>query len=212
MHRHHLFAHLHDDHDRFMHEHHAGARGGFFGGRGHGHDGGAPFEDFDGLRGGRGGGRFGGRMFGNGDLKLLLLSLIEQQPRHGYELIRIIEEMFEGRYAPSPGAIYPTLTMLEEMGHAEVDADAGGKKRYAITDAGSAFLADNREQLEALNERLQATARTMSRMAVPMAIRKAMHALKFALMSHHRGWDAAETRRVIAILEKAAADIDRDAK
>jgi len=211
MHLHHLFAHLRDHHGRFAHDRHAGGRGGFFGGHGRGHDG-APFDDFDGLRGGRGGGRFGGRMFGSGDLKLLLLSLIEQQPRHGYELIRIIEEMFEGQYAPSPGAIYPTLTMLEEMGHAQVDADTAGKKRYAITDAGVAFLAENREQLDALNERLQATAKTMSRMAAPMAIRKVMHALKFALMSHHRGWDAAETRRVIAILEKAAADITREAK
>jgi DNA-binding PadR family transcriptional regulator len=55
-------------------------------------------------------------MLGHGDLKLLLLALIEQQPRHGYELIRTIEEMFHGHYSPSPGAIYPTLTMLEEMG------------------------------------------------------------------------------------------------
>ncbi len=207
MHLHHLFAHLREHRGPFSHEHHAGGRGGFFGGRERGH-GGSPFEDFDGLRGGRG----GGRMFGSGDLKLLLLSLIEQQPRHGYELIRIIEEMFEGQYTPSPGAVYPTLTMLEEMGHAEVDADTGGKKRYAITDTGVAFLAENREQLDALNERLQATAKRMSRMAAPMAIRKAMHALKFALMAHHRNWDAAETKRVIAILEKAAADITREAK
>ena len=94
-----------DEGDR--HQRHAG-RG--FGGRG----GGDFFAGFSEMRGG--GRRGGGRMFGHGDLKLLLLALIEQQPRHGYELIRIIEDMFHGHYSPSPGAIYPTLTMLEELG------------------------------------------------------------------------------------------------
>lgn len=215
MHWHPLFGHARPRPEESAEAWHvAGGRGGFFGKRGRGHDGGAPFEDFDGLRGGGRGGRFGGRMFGSGDLKLLLLALIEQQPRHGYELIRLIEEMCEGQYAPSPGAIYPTLTMLEEMGLAEVDAsgDASGKKRYAITPAGVAFLDENRDSLAALEERLTTMARMMARMSAPMEIRKAMHALKLALMSRSRGWDAAETRRVIAILEKAAADVARESE
>jgi DNA-binding PadR family transcriptional regulator len=175
--------------------------GGPFGGRGRG------FDDFDGPRGGRGGGGFGGRMFATGDLRLLLLSLIEQQPRHGYELIRTIEEMFDGQYSPSPGAIYPTLTMLEEQGFARVDSETGGKKLYVITAGGEAFLAENRDALNALTLRLGMTARSMARMSAPQAIRAAMHELRHALLAHHHGWDATETARITAILEKAAADI-----
>ncbi|TCV97588.1 PadR family transcriptional regulator [Luteibacter rhizovicinus] len=178
---------------------HTIGRGGRFGG-------GAPFgfDERDGMRGGRGGGRFGGRMFGHGDLRLLLLALIEEQPRHGYELIRTIEEMFDGQYSPSPGAIYPTLTMLEELGYARVEAETGGKKLYAITDEGKRFLDENRDTLDALTERLQVMARSMNRLSVPTKIREAMHTLKHQLVSHHRAWDDAETVRVAAILEAAA--------
>ena len=96
------------------------------------------FGDWNGFRGG--GRRGGGRMFGHGDLKLLLLALIEQEPRHGYELIRTIEDMFHGQYSPSPGTVYPTLTLLEEMGYVVAQSEEGGRKRYAITDEGRAFL------------------------------------------------------------------------
>lgn len=175
-------------------------------GRGGGRFGGSPFEfdDREGGRGGRGGGRFGGRMFGTGDLRLLLLALIEEQPRHGYELIRTIEEMFDGQYSPSPGAIYPTLTMLEELGYARVEAETGGKKLYAITDAGRAFLAENRDSLEALTERLQVMSRHMRRMSVPEEVREAMHRLKYQLINHHKAWDAAEIARVAKLVDAAA--------
>jgi DNA-binding PadR family transcriptional regulator len=187
----------HDEGNR--HERHAG-RHGPFGGRGG--------EDFFGawndLRGG--GGRRGGRMFGHGDLKLLLLALIEQQPRHGYELIRIIEDMFHGHYSPSPGAIYPTLTMLEELGHAQVQAEAGGRKLYAITDAGRAFLDENRAAVEAVTARTEHSARMAAKLSMPVEIRKAMHALKHALLMR-TDWDKAEAQRVAAILARAATDI-----
>jgi len=175
-------------------------------GRGPGRFPGAPFgfDDRDGMRGGRGGGRFGGRMFGNGDLRLLLLALIEEQPRHGYELIRTIEEMFDGQYSPSPGAIYPTLTMLEELGYARVEAETGGKKLYAITTEGSAFLAENRDTLDALTERLQVMSRHMRRLSVPDGIREAMHALKHQLLNHHKSWDESETSRVADLIQAAA--------
>ncbi|WNL47499.1 PadR family transcriptional regulator [Dyella sp. BiH032] len=177
-------------------------------GRGHPFDrsGGDFFAEWAGLRGGgrRGG---GGRMFGHGDLKLLLLALIEQQPRHGYELIRIIEEMFHGHYTPSPGAIYPTLTMLEELGHAQVENEQGGRKLYAITDAGRAFLEENRTAVDAVMSRTEASARMAAKMSMPMAVRHAMHALKHALLMRGTEWTKAETQRVASILEKAAADI-----
>lgn len=165
------------------------------------------FSRWDEWRGGgrRGGG--GGRMFGHGDLKLLLLALIEQQPRHGYELIRLIEDMFHGHYTPSPGAIYPTLTMLEELGHAEIVSQEGGRKLYAITEAGGAFLDENRAAVEAMSARTEHSARMAARMAMPMAVRKAMHALKHALMMRGPEWDKDEMQRVAGILQRAANEI-----
>lgn len=169
------------------------------------HDDLGAFGDWGNLRGG--GRRGGGRMFGHGDLKLLLLALIEQEPRHGYELIRMIEDMFHGQYSPSPGTVYPTLTMLEEMGYLKVDSEEGGRKRYAITDEGRAFLDDNREEVEAVTERTERKARFAAKLATPMAIRDAVHALKHALAMRLTKWDKAEAERVVAILERAARDI-----
>jgi DNA-binding PadR family transcriptional regulator len=146
-------------------------------------------------------------MFGHGDLKLLLLALIEQQPRHGYELIRIIEDMFQGHYTPSPGAIYPTLTMLEELGYVQIENEQGNRKLYAITDAGRAFLDENRAEVEAVNARTEHSARMAAKMAAPIAIRKAMHALKHALLMRGATWDKAEAQRVATIIERAASEI-----
>lgn len=195
-HHHHPGCFAHGDH----HDLHAGRHGPF--GDRHGDD---AFGGWDALRGGgrRGG---GGRMFGHGDLKLLLLALIEQQPRHGYELIRTIEEMFHGQYTPSPGAIYPTLAMLEDMGHVQVESEAGNRKLYAITDAGRAFLDENRAAVDAATSRTEHSARMAAKMAAPMAVRKAMHALKHALMMR-TGWDKAEAERIAAILQRAASEI-----
>lgn len=146
-------------------------------------------------------------MFGHGDLKLLLLSLIEQQPRHGYELIRIIEDMFHGHYSPSPGAIYPTLTMLEEMGYAEVSNEQGGRKLYAITDAGRSYLEANREEVDAVLARTERSARMAARMSAPEAVSKAMHQLKHALLMRDVDWSKVEAQRVAAIIERAATEI-----
>lgn len=185
------------------HARHAGR--GPFGGGHHRHDDFASFADWNGLGGG--GRRGGGRMFGHGDLKLLLLALIEQEPRHGYELIRIIEDMFHGQYSPSPGTVYPTLTMLEEMGHIEVQSEESGRKRYAITDTGRTFLDENREAVEAVTERTERKARFAAKLATPVAIRNAVHALKHALAMRISKWDKAEAERVVAILERAAREI-----
>ncbi|RUL75448.1 PadR family transcriptional regulator [Dyella choica] len=203
-----------------MHRHHDGGcggwrEGGWFGeeefefhgrrGRhgGFGHPGEA-FGEWGDLHGG--GRRGGGRMLGHGDLKLLLLALIEQQPRHGYELIRTIEEMFLGQYSPSPGAIYPTLTMLEELGYASVENEQGGRKLYAITGEGRAFLEANRATVEAIIERTRESARLFAKLSVPMSVRKAMHALKHAVLMRGSDWKA-EAQRVAEILERAAAEI-----
>lgn len=214
MHRHFLFH-------RFMHRHHDDCyRGGreaygdgeeaygFHGRRGrHGPFGlhGDAFGEWGDLQGG--GRRGGGRLLGHGDLKLLLLALIEQQPRHGYELIRTIEEMFHGAYSPSPGAIYPTLTMLEELGYAAVESEQGGRKLYAITDEGRAYLQANRGAVDAMTERTRHSARLIAKLSLPMSVRKAMHQLKHAVLMRGADWNKAEAQRVAAILERAAADI-----
>jgi DNA-binding PadR family transcriptional regulator len=119
-------------------------------------------------RGGRGGphgGPGGGRGFGDdgdgrigrflmqGDLRLLVLALIEKEPRHGYEIIKHIEDMTYGFYAPSPGVVYPTLTYLEEAGYVVSEAD-GNKKRYAITEEGKAHLDENRSFAATILDRL----------------------------------------------------------
>ena len=103
-----------------------------------------------------------GRMFGSGELRLALLALINEEPRHGYELIRAIEDMTGGAYAPSPGAVYPTLQMLEEEGQIKQampkakdgDDESGGKKPFKITKSGISELEDRADEVDSLMERL----------------------------------------------------------
>jgi DNA-binding PadR family transcriptional regulator len=94
-----------------------------------------------------------GRMLAQGDLRLIALALIAEQPRHGYEIIKVLEDKTAGWYAPSPGIVYPTLTYLEDAGHVTAQAE-GAKKLYAITDAGRAYLEENRDFVDAVMERL----------------------------------------------------------
>jgi DNA-binding PadR family transcriptional regulator len=162
-------------------------------------------------RGGFGfGGGGGGRIFGPGDLRLMLLALIEEKPRHGYELIKEIEQKFGGGYSPSPGSIYPTLTLLEELGHVRATASEGAKKLFEITAQGREFLAENKATIDGITARMGLAARAMSRHAPPVAIFEAMHTLKAALMLHRGNWSEAEIKRVRQIIEKAAHDISGD--
>jgi DNA-binding PadR family transcriptional regulator len=95
-----------------------------------------------------------GRFFDQGDLRLIMLSLIAEAPRHGYEIIKLIEDKLAGAYSPSPGVVYPTLTLLEELGYATVGSSDGGKKLYSITPEGNAFLATNRATIDALQHKM----------------------------------------------------------
>jgi DNA-binding PadR family transcriptional regulator len=116
-----------------------------------------PFHfDFgdEGWSGGRGRGRRARRMFEGGELRLVLLKLIADEPRHGYDLIRAIEDLTGGEYAPSPGVIYPTLTLLQDMGLVEEAAVEGARKPFQVTDEGRAHLEERSEEVEALFERL----------------------------------------------------------
>ena len=112
----------------------------------------ARFDEAQNL--GRGSGGRGRRMFDGGELRLVLLKLIADAPRHGYDLIREIEGLTGGAYAPSPGVVYPTLTLLDEMGLIEEQRSEGAKKRFAATEAGRAHLADRQTEVDALIARL----------------------------------------------------------
>ena len=128
------------------------------GGRGRGRGGAWEWSFGDGDRSGPrgGGGRRGprGRMFAGGELRLLLLKLIGDETRHGYELIKAIEELTGGNYAPSPGVVYPTLSLLLDEGMIEEKADASPRKAFAITAEGEVELSSRSEEGEALVARL----------------------------------------------------------
>jgi DNA-binding PadR family transcriptional regulator len=94
-----------------------------------------------------------GRMLAQGDLRLIALALIAEQPRYGYEIIKLLEDKTAGWYSPSPGIVYPTLTYLEEADYVTVQAE-GAKKLYTITDAGRTYLEENRAFVDAVLERL----------------------------------------------------------
>jgi len=110
-----------------------------------------------GGRHGMGGGEMmrAGRMLAQGDLRLIALALIAEQPRHGYEIIKLLEDKTAGWYSPSPGIVYPTLTFLEEAGYVTAQVD-GAKKLYTITEEGRAYLEENRDFVDAVLERMSA--------------------------------------------------------
>src|SRR4030081_698136 len=122
--------------------------------------------DFGGGRhGGMGGGEMmrAGRMLAQGDLRLIALALIAEQPRHGYEIIKVLEDKTAGWYSPSPGIVYPTLTYLEEVGYLTAQPE-GAKRLYTITPEGRAHLAENRDFVNAVLDRLAAVGEKISRM------------------------------------------------
>ena len=166
-----------------------GGPGGGFGGRGH-----------------RGGGK---RLLARGDLRWLILSLIaEDGPAHGYELIKAIEARMGGAYAPSPGVIYPTLTLLEEMGALE-GREEGGKKRYAITEPGQALLEENADALTDLREML---AKFAHRAARPAPIAEAIMRLRgvvHAKLAEDTPLDEARIKEVADILNQAADRVEK---
>ena len=121
------------------------------------------------MRGERG--RGGGRVFDQGDLRWVILRLLAEKPSHGYELIKAIEEKLGGAYSPSPGVIYPTLTLLEDMGFAVVTPGAGAKKAYAITHEGAAALADNKATIDSIFQRIAAVAERNAGGPAPQIVR-----------------------------------------
>lgn len=150
--------------------------------------------------GGGGGGGRGPKMFDAGALRFVVLQLIAYKPRHGYEIIKEIEQLAGGGYTPSPGAIYPLLAMLLDLGHIDTLAD-GNKKLHTITADGAAFLAENRQMVDAVQARLHTPSDGRGE------LRKMMHELKEIVIARAHGGasDAARIAEIGAIL-RAAAD------
>ena len=171
-----------------------------------------PFHfDFgdEGWSGGRRG-RRARRMFESGELRLVLLKLIADEPRHGYDLIRAIEDLTGGEYAPSPGVVYPTLTLLQDMGLIDEAAGKGPRKPFQATDEGRQHLEERSEEVEALFERLSDLAPRAENTAGPAigrAVKNLMTALGHRLRSE--GFDEDLFLEVAAILDEAAQKIER---
>lgn len=172
-----------------------GGRGGARGGRG------GPFGRH---RGGPFGGR-GPRMFDPGALRLVVLGLIAEEPRHGYDIIKALEAKFQGAYSPSPGAIYPMLQMLEEA-DLVVSVANGNKKLYSITEAGQAYLDENAAELAKINGQIEENSTQVSGAALGDEVK----ALNFALFSRLRSGSltAAQAEKAREILKKARRDIE----
>lgn len=200
--------HSHDErwavgrHGRWRHRHGFGGRHG--GGRG----------DWDGddmMR--------AGRMLAQGDLRLLALALIAEQPRHGYEIIKVLEDKTAGWYAPSPGVVYPTLTYLEEAGYVTAEA-SGAKKLYTITGEGREYLEQNRAFVDAVLERLARVGERAGRMRrrfdrddddrdgprVSRLVRAAFEDLRELAAERIRD-DAEAEGKVVEALTRAAAEL-----
>ena len=162
----------------------------------------------------RGSGRRGGggRIFGHGGLRFVLLQLIADKPAHGYELIKAIEDRLGGAYAPSPGIVYPTLTLLEELGHLAVDtADGSSRKRYSATDAGREFLAANRATTDELMARMQGGVDGAGpRGGRPPQVTRAIENLKLAMRMRlsAEALTPAQASAFAAVLDHAAQQIE----
>jgi DNA-binding PadR family transcriptional regulator len=150
------------------------------------------------------------RLLEQGDLKLVVLHLMQERPRHGYEIIKAIEELAGGDYSPSPGVIYPTLTLLEELGQATVVQEEGGKKRFGLTAEGATFLESQREVLERVLSRLDSAGSIAAARRAP-ELQRSMQNLKTALHFRlSRGALKPEALRKIAqAMDTAAVEIER---
>ncbi len=152
--------------------------------------------------GGRGG---GGRFFDHGELRYVVLALIGEQPRHGYDIIRAIEQRTGGAYSPSPGVIYPTLQLLEDLGHAAPAKEKGERNSFEITAEGRAFLDENQGRIKDILARMDQASRSQRSGAAPIIA--AMDDLKSALRSGADIWTEDDVKAIADAIEDAAARI-----
>ena len=188
------------------HEHRGYGRHGMRGGGRFGAGGFAFGWGMDGE--GRGEGRGRRRLFDGGELRFVLLRLIGDQPRHGYDLIRAIEERTGGAYAPSPGVVYPTLTLLADMGQIEEQASEGNRKLFAASEEGNRLLIEKADEIAALMARLDALGEMRER-TDGGPVRRAMANLHIVVRTAARGEHADMIHDIAGLLDEAARKIER---
>ncbi len=151
------------------------------------------------------------RIFEQGDLRYVLLKLIADKPSHGYELIKDIEDRLGGAYSPSPGVVYPTLTLLEELGFIRAVQSEGARKAYEITDEGRAALEKNTRIVEEIFRRIGEMAEH-SGARPPHQIVRAMENLRLALRLRLERGKLSEQQiaDVAAALDAAAQTVERE--
>jgi DNA-binding PadR family transcriptional regulator len=164
------------------------------------------FEGFWARHHGRG---FGGgdreRLFDAGELRLVILQLVSEKPSYGYEIIKAIEDRLSGGYAPSPGVVYPTLTLLEEEGYATVSSTEGNKKLYTVTEQGIEYLKANQPAIKAIFGRIEQAGKVFGRGRSPQIMRALMN-LKFALKvrASQGNLSPEQTRKICEAIDAAA--------
>jgi DNA-binding PadR family transcriptional regulator len=151
----------------------------------------------------------GGRRFGRGDLKYVILDLLKEQPRHGYDVIRALEERFQGFYSPSPGSVYPTLQLLEDRGFV-TSSEAEGKRVYTITDDGRSFLEERAGEVDDIHARMHAGWEAYSKADVRALVQDVRHLAQDLMGQVANGAlrDADKMRRLRETIARAKTDIE----
>lgn len=148
------------------------------------------------------------RVFERGDLKYVILGLLEEQPMHGYEVMQRLEEESGGYYTASPGSVYPVLQMLEDLGHVEVE-DREGKKVYSITESGRAFLEEHRERADRVYDRLSDIGEMFTGSEMRDVTKSFIHLAQISFEKAMRAaGDAASMEELKEILDRAAKDLE----
>ena len=149
------------------------------------------------------------QMFEAGEIKFVILRLLREKPRHGYEVIKALEERMAGCYTPSPGTVYPTLQMLEDQGYVR-GVEAEGKKVYEITPEGIKYLDEHRDMLDEIIDRVRETVQDFTGGAIG-ELQGEFARLARGTFRHawRRGPDDPAVRRVVEILKQAADDVEK---
>ena len=162
-----------------------------------------------GPEGGRRHGRRRHQMFEAGEVKYVILRLLKEKPRHGYEIMKALEERMGGWYSPSAGTVYPTLQLLEDLGYVRVE-ESEGKKVYHITPAGEAFLEEHRDVIDDIFERVRDALRGLAGGGL---VELNQVFARLAGLAYRQAWragsDDAVVRNIVDILRRAADEIER---
>ena len=156
------------------------------------------------------GGRFRGRVFDSGDLRFVILRLIAEKPRYGYEIIKEIEERLGGSYAPSPGVVYPTLTLLEELGYVTVSTGDGTKKLHTITAEGTAALDEKKTEIDALFARMEQVGAAFGKGRAPQIMRAVENfRMALRLKTSQGALNEDQIRKIVDAIDTAAKQIEQ---